>query len=103
MPRRAGDTAVIQYTGVVWKPEDAANGTVFDSSWAAGAPVDVVVKKGQTVPGLVTALAGQKVGSQVVAIIPPVDGYGTKGSTDGTIKGTDTMVFVIDVIATASK
>jgi peptidylprolyl isomerase len=44
---------------------------------------------------------GQKVGSQVVAIIPPADGYGTTGSTDGTIKGTDTMVFVIDILADA--
>jgi peptidylprolyl isomerase len=53
------------------------------------------------VKGFGAALVGQKVGSQVVAIIPPADGYGTSGSTDGTIKGTDTMVFVIDILADA--
>jgi peptidylprolyl isomerase len=35
----------------------------------------------------------------VVAIIPPKDGYGTAGSPTAGIKGTDTMVFVIDILA----
>ena len=38
---KAGDTAVIQYTGVIWKPDDPTNGTVFDSSWTSGSPVNV--------------------------------------------------------------
>lgn len=94
-----GDTAVIQYTGVIWKPEDASDGTVFDSSWTTGAPVNVVVKKGQTVPGLVTALAGQKVGSQVLAILPPSQAYGSQSTS--TIPANATLVFVVDILGKA--
>lgn len=91
-----GDTAVIQYTGVIWKPGDPTNGTVFDSSWTSGSPVDVVVKKGQTVPGLVTALRGQRVGSQVLAILPPKQAYG--GASTSTIPANSTLVFVVDIL-----
>ena len=35
----------------------------------------------------------------MIAIIPPADGYGAQGC--GEIKGTDTMVFVIDILKTA--
>ncbi|WP_375405789.1 FKBP-type peptidyl-prolyl cis-trans isomerase [uncultured Amnibacterium sp.] len=95
----AGDTAVIQYTGVIWKPDDITNGTVFDSSWTTGSPVDVVVKKGQTVPGLVTALAGQRVGSQVLAILPPSQAYGDQATS--TIPADSTLVFVVDILGKA--
>ncbi|RIX27705.1 FKBP-type peptidyl-prolyl cis-trans isomerase [Amnibacterium setariae] len=91
-----GDTAVVQYTGVVWKPGDPANGTVFDSSWTTGSPTNVVVKKGQTIPGLVTALTGQRVGSQVLAILPPAQGYGDQSTS--TIPAGSTLVFVVDVL-----
>ena len=93
---KAGDTAVIQYTGVIWKPGDQTNGTVFDSSWTSGSPVNVVVKKGQTVPGLVTALAGQRVGSQVLAILPPKQAYGSQSTS--TIPANATLVFVVDIL-----
>jgi FKBP-type peptidyl-prolyl cis-trans isomerase len=95
----SGDTAVIQYTGVIWKPGDPADGTVFDSSWTSGAPVNVVVKKGQTVPGLVTALAGQRVGSQVLAILPPSQAYGSQATS--TIPANATLVFVVDILGKA--
>ena len=42
---------------------------------------------------------GRTVGSRVVLIIPPADGYGTKGSTEVGIKGTDTIAFVVDILA----
>ncbi|WP_375389230.1 FKBP-type peptidyl-prolyl cis-trans isomerase [uncultured Amnibacterium sp.] len=93
---RDGQTAVVQYTGVVWKPGDAANGQVFDSSWTTGAPVDLPVKKGQIIPGLVTALAGQRVGSQVIAVIPAKQAYGSQSTS--TIPANATLVFVVDVL-----
>jgi peptidylprolyl isomerase len=86
-----GDTITIQYSGLLWR-----NGQVFDSTWAKGAPYSGIVD--QFVPGFTKALIGQKVGSQVIAIIPPADGYGTQGNGD--IKGTDTMVFVVDILKT---
>ena len=36
-------------------------------------------------------------------MIPPAEGYGTAGSSSAGIKGTDTIVFVIDIISTYSK
>lgn len=88
---KAGDSVTVQYQGVLWR-----TGKVFDQSWGKG---PTTFATNQVVTGFGKALVGQKVGSQVVAIIPPAEGYGTTGSQDGTIKGTDTMVFVIDILA----
>ncbi|GAA4148095.1 FKBP-type peptidyl-prolyl cis-trans isomerase [Leifsonia shinshuensis] len=89
---QSGDTVTVQYKGVLWR-----NGQMFDSSWSRGQ-----VASFQTtgvVKGFQKALEGQKVGSQVIAIVPPADGYGAQGS--GEIKATDTMVFVIDILKTS--
>ena len=53
---------------------------------------------GTMLPGLETALIGQKVGSRILAVIPPADGYGTSGNSQLGITGSTTLVFVIDVI-----
>ncbi|WP_020074860.1 FKBP-type peptidyl-prolyl cis-trans isomerase [Cryocola sp. 340MFSha3.1] len=87
-----GDTVTLQYKGVLWK-----NGKMFDSSWSRGTPASFPTTG--VVAGFQKALEGQKVGSQVIAIVPPADGYGAKGS--GEITATDTMVFVIDILQTS--
>jgi peptidylprolyl isomerase len=89
---KATDVATVQYQGVLWR-----TGKVFDQSWGQS---PTTFSPGQVVKGFGKALVGHKVGSQVVAIIPPDEGYGKNGNQDGTIKGTDTMVFVIDILAT---
>ena len=53
---------------------------------------------GRLLPGLQAALKNQKVGSRVLAVIPPKDGYGSQGNPQGRVKATDTLVFVIDLI-----
>jgi peptidylprolyl isomerase len=88
---KPGDTVTVQYKGVLWR-----NGETFDSSWSRGTPASFQTTG--VVKGFEKALEGQKVGTQVIAIVPPADGYGTKGS--GAIKATDTMVFVIDILKT---
>ncbi len=88
-----GQTLVAQYHGVLWR-----NGKVFDSSWQHGAPAGFPIGVGQVVPGWDKTLVGQKIGSRVLLVIPPKEGYGAKGSQDGSIKGTDTLVFVVDVL-----
>jgi FKBP-type peptidyl-prolyl cis-trans isomerase len=57
---------------------------------------------GSMLPGLETALIGQKVGSRILAVIPPADGYGTSGNSQLGITGTTTLVFVVDVIKSYS-
>jgi len=89
---KASDTVVVHYTGVVWKDQ-----SVFDSSWQNGAPAAIPL--GQVVKGFRAALVGQRVGSQVLAVLPPSQGYGSQGQ--GAIPANSTLVFVIDVLGKA--
>lgn len=89
-----GDTVVVQYTGVTW-----ADGKVFDSSWAKQQPQPFKVTLGAdstNIPGFSKAIIGQKVGSQVGAIVSPADGYGEKASQQ--IPANSTLFFVIDIL-----
>jgi FKBP-type peptidyl-prolyl cis-trans isomerase len=53
---------------------------------------------GQMLPGLESALIGKKVGSRVLAVIPPAQGYGTSGNSQIGVTGSTWLVFVIDVV-----
>jgi peptidylprolyl isomerase len=53
---------------------------------------------GTMLPGLESALIGKKVGSRILAVIPPSQGYGTAGNSQLGITGSTTLVFVIDVL-----
>lgn len=90
---KAGDSVTVNYTGLVW-----ATGKVFDSSWTAGKPATFVTS--QVVSGFGKALVGQKVGSKIIAIIPPDEGYQSAGNPSAGISGTDDIVFVIQIIST---
>jgi FKBP-type peptidyl-prolyl cis-trans isomerase len=93
-----GQYLIVQYTGVNWR-----TGKVFDSSWSHGAPFGFVIgaTPPQVIPGW-NALIGKKVGSRVMLSIPPADGYGKQGSSQAGIKGTDTLVFVVDILGSYS-
>jgi peptidylprolyl isomerase len=98
-----GQYLVIQYTGVIWK-----NGTTpkpFDSTWSRSAPYAFDVGVGQMIPGFDTGLVGQTIGSRLMLVIPPKDGYGTSGNSQAGITGKDTLVFSVDILAayTATK
>jgi peptidylprolyl isomerase len=92
---KKGQTVRVAYTGALWK-----DGSVFDSS--ASRPeqpyFDFPIGGGQVIKGWDEGLQGQKVGSRVLLVIPPADGYGTAGSPPK-ISGTDTLVFVVDILA----
>jgi peptidylprolyl isomerase len=45
-------------------------------------------------------LAGQRVGSRVLMVVPPKDGFGSRGNSQANVTGTDTLVFVFDLLAT---
>jgi peptidylprolyl isomerase len=86
-----GDTIVVQYKGVLWR-----NGKEFDASWSRGQPFVTTIGQGAVIPAWDKGLIGQTVGSRVMLVVPPKDGYGEAGS--GQIKGTDTMVFAVDIL-----
>ncbi len=90
-----GKLLVAQYEGLIWR-----TGKVFDSSWQRGVPTTFVIGTGKVIPGWDKSLVGQRIGSRMLLVIPPKDGYGTQGASQAGIKGTDTLVFVVDILAT---
>jgi FKBP-type peptidyl-prolyl cis-trans isomerase len=89
-----GQYLVVQYTGVNWRTKKA-----FDSSWTRGQPFPTAIGVGQVIKGWDSGLVGQTVGSRVLLVIPPSLGYGKAGSAQVGIKGTDTLVFVVDILS----
>lgn len=94
-PLAKGQEVVTQYVGVLWR-----TGKTFDSSWSRGAPFgfQLDATPAQIIPGWDKGLVGVPVGSRVMLVIPPADGYGSSGNSSAGIKGTDTLVFVIDIL-----
>lgn len=92
----AGDTLIANYVGETW----ATKPKVFDSSFSRGEPAGFVIGKNQVIPGWDKTLVGKKLGTRMLLTIPPADGYGSSGNSQAGISGTDTLVFVVDLIAT---
>ncbi len=88
-----GSDVVVHYVGINWNTK-----VIFDESWARGAPA--TFNTGGVIAGFTAALEGQTIGSQVIVIIPPDQGYGAAGSPPD-IGGTDTLVFVVDILGVA--
>ena len=90
-----GDLVIAQYVGYIWRTKK-----LFGSSWTSGSPFGFVIGASpeQVIPGWDKGLIGQTVGSRVMLSIPPAEGYGSAGQSSAGIKGTDTLVFVIDII-----
>jgi peptidylprolyl isomerase len=87
-----GDALTVDYFGAVWGKQKA-----FDDSYSRGTPADLTLATGQLIDGWVEGLKGVKVGSRVMLVIPPDQGYGAKGSPPA-IPPNATLVFVIDVL-----
>jgi peptidylprolyl isomerase len=86
------DFVVANYLGQVWN-----TGKVFDNSYDRKARLAIQLTQGQIIDGWRYALAGKKAGSRVEMAVPPTWGYGSQGNPQAGIKGTDTLVFVVDV------
>jgi FKBP-type peptidyl-prolyl cis-trans isomerase len=99
-PTVKGQTVVTQYVGVNWR-----TGKAFDSSWSRKAPFGFTLDATppQIIPAWDKGLVGVPVGSRVMLIVPPADGYGKTGNSQAGIKPTDTLVFVVDIIGAVSK
>jgi peptidylprolyl isomerase len=90
---KGGQVLALQYAGYLWR-----GGRAFDSSYAAGHPFSTVIGVKQVVQGWDRGLVGQKVGSRVLLVVPPGQGYGSKGLKQSGIRGDDTLVYVVDVL-----
>jgi peptidylprolyl isomerase len=92
----SGDWLITNYLGQVW------GGEVFDNSYDRGTTSAFQIGVGAVVPGWDTALVGVPVGSRVMLTLPPADGYGSTGNASAGITGTDTLVFVVDIVQAIS-
>ncbi|MFB7934601.1 FKBP-type peptidyl-prolyl cis-trans isomerase [Streptomyces sp. NPDC056039] len=89
------DFVVANYLGQVW-----STAKVFDNSYDRKTRLAIQLTQGQIIDGWRYALAGKKAGSRVEMAVPPTWGYGSQGNPQAGIKGTDTLVFVVDVLDT---
>lgn len=96
---KAGDGPVVADSATVsvcYMGVNGRDGSVFDSSYTQGAPVDFPL--GRVVPGFQKAIAGQKVGSTVAVAMTSADGY-PDGQPAAGIQPGDSLVFAIKILA----
>jgi peptidylprolyl isomerase len=85
----ADDTVTINYQWVTW-----SDGKVVEQTYGskpAETPLSTLL------PGIVKGLTGQTVGSRVLLVIPPAQGY-PEGNASPKINKGETLVFVVDIL-----
>jgi len=91
---KAGQSLMANYVGQIYGTD-----TVFGESWSTGPTQPFDLTAGTVVPCWTDLLVGQKLGSRVVLTCPSDKGYGDEGRPDAGIKGGDTLIFVVDLLA----
>ena len=91
---KTGDYLIVQYTGVGWSDK-----TVFDSTWKDHQASVLQLGSQSISTGLTKALTGQRVGSQVLVVVPPNDAAIPDGS--GSVPAGETVVYVVDILGIA--
>jgi peptidylprolyl isomerase len=85
----ANDTVTFNYLWVRW-----SDGKVLEQTYG-GKPATTQLSS--LLPGMVKGLTGQTVGSRVLLVIPPADGY-PDGNATPSVKPGETLVLVVDLL-----
>lgn len=93
---KAGDAVVLNYTGVAWGGKTVAE-TTWDGLPTVKVASSLTDSQSGLIDGLVKAIVGQKVGSQVIVIVPPKLGYASGSAPSGVTDGA-TLVYVVDIL-----
>lgn len=89
---KSGQTLTIHYIGQIYP-----GGEVFDESWSRG-PATFQIGVGGLIKCWDEGLVGQTIGSRIILECPPAVGYGKQGNPQAGIKGTDTLIFAVDLL-----
>lgn len=96
-----GDKLIIHYVGRL------VDGTVFDSSYDSGEPIEVVLGGGDVIAGWDQGLLGVKAKEKAKLVIPPEFAYKEGGFPDGRggyiIPPNATLIFEIEVVSLEKK
>ena len=87
---KSGDTVLVHYTG--W----LLDGTMFDTSYKTGEPLEFTIGTGSVIKGWEEGIPGMKLGGTRILTIPPELAYGASGS--GPIPPNSTLVFEVVLI-----
>ena len=93
-PVGVGDFLIMDYVGVSY-----STGLQFDASWDRGSPFPFELGAGRVIQGWDQGIIGMSVGGRRSLTIPPELAYGENGSGSGSIGPNETLVFVVDLIA----
>jgi peptidylprolyl isomerase len=88
-----GKIVEVHYVGVAW-----SSGREFDASWNRNQTFTFRLGAREVIEGWDQGVKGMKVGGRRRLTIPPHMGYGDRGA-GGAIKGGETLVFVVDLVA----
>lgn len=86
-----GATVKVHYTGSL------TNGTVFDSSYKRGQPLEFVVGRGQVIKGWDEGITQLKKGQKAKLVCPPDYAYGRNGA-GGVIPPNATLHFEVELV-----
>ena len=90
---KVGGTVTAHYVGY-----GAATGNMFDGSWSRNEPVTFPLEG--VILGWQNGLVGMKEGGRRVLVIPADQGYGDNPPAGSGIEPGETLVFVVDLLAT---
>ena len=76
-------------------------GSVADSSYARGTPIQFQLGAGQLIPGFERGVLGMRVGGKRRVTVPPALGYGNQ--PNGSIPANSTLVFEIELVSIAGR
>lgn len=91
----SGDIALIEYSVFNGETGDELATTGFNGTNAERFPVDT---ESQQLVGFSLLIECATPGTRVAGVIPPVDGFGEQGVPELGLTGSESLVFVIDVV-----
>lgn len=102
-PEKMSSTVLIEGTGNKIAKSDAITARYVGYSWKTGKLIDDGFATPTTgtlsglIPGWTSGLEGKRVGSRVLLVLPPADGF-PKGSNNPPVEAGDTVVYVVDLL-----